>query len=417
LALEAELLAAAEQAGVPVPRPVVSGPAGGPLTSAFVVVEHVAGETIPRRILRRLEEHGGGDSLAAQCGRVLAALHTIAPGSVRGLPGGDALEQLRGVLDHLGEPHPVLELGLRQLGSVRPARSAEVVVHGDFRNGNLIVGDDGIRAVLDWELAHRGDPLEDLGWLCARAWRFGSPLPVGGFGSLGALLDAYETEIGAPVDREALRWWEAVAALRWGVICMVQAHTHLSGAARSVELAAIGRRTCEAEWDLLELLDTFAVASDGVTTPPPVAPPRQADTGSADGREPLSEMPHDRPTAPELLQAVEEFLRTDVLGATEGRVGFLVRVAANVVATVARQLELGPAQTAAHRQRLQHLGMADDAELAASIRAGAFDTRFGELRQVLGEAVSDKLAVANPRYVGEATGDGTGTGEGPETGD
>jgi aminoglycoside phosphotransferase (APT) family kinase protein len=398
LLLEAGLLAAAGQAGVPVPRTVVAGPAGGPLESAFVVVEHVEGETLPKRILRRVWEQGTGELLAAQCGRILAALHAIAPAAVPGLPGGDALEQLRGVLDHLGEPHPVLELGLRQLGSARPPRSGEAVVHGDFRNGNLIVGDDGIRAVLDWELAHRGDPLEDLGWLCARAWRFGSPLPVGGFGSVDSLVRAYEEASGVVVDRPSLHWWEAVAALRWGVICMVQAHTHLSGAARSVELAAIGRRTCEAEWDLLELLGVLA---DGIDTRPP--PARDASSSPSETvavGEPLPapEPPHDRPTTVELLEAVEEFLGTEVLGASTGRAAFHVRVAANVLSMVARQLALGPAQASAHRRRLQELGARDDAELAASIRQGVFDERFAELRRSLGEVVADKLRVANPGY-------------------
>jgi aminoglycoside phosphotransferase (APT) family kinase protein len=400
LLLEAGLLAAAHRAGVPVPRTVVAGPAGGPLESAFVVVEHVDGETLPKRILRRVQEQGTGEALAAQCGRTLAALHTIPPAAVPGLPGGDALEQLRGVLDHIGEPHPVLELGLRQLGSARPRRSGEVVVHGDFRNGNLIVGDEGIRAVLDWELAHRGDPLEDLGWLCARAWRFGSPLPVGGFGTVDSLVAAYEAAGGTAVDRQALRWWEAVASLRWGVICMVQAHTHLSGAARSVELAAIGRRTCEAEWDLLALLDVLGTGSDGA----PAGGAEHGDSGRHDSgfaghREPEPEAPHDRPTAPELLEAVEEFLRTEVLGASAGRAAFHARVAANALSIVARQLALGPTQAMAHDNRLRELGVGDDAELAVSIRNGAFDGRFAELRRTLREAVADKVRVANPDYM------------------
>lgn len=254
LASEAGLLAAATAAGVPVPALVVSGDASGHMGTAFVIVDYVEGETLPRRVLRLAADCGTGEAMAAQCGRILAALHAIAPATVPGLPGGDALEQLRGALDHLGEPHPALELGLRRLASRRPSRTAETVVHGDFRTGNLIVGADGIRAVLDWELAHRGDPLEDLAWLCAPAWRFGSPLPVGGFGSLDVLVGAYQEAGGVAVDGEALRWWVTLAALRWGVICMVQAHTHLSGALRSLELAAIGRRTCEAEWDVLELL-------------------------------------------------------------------------------------------------------------------------------------------------------------------
>lgn len=254
LVLEAGLFSAAAVAGVPVPPLVTSGGAGGAMGTAFVIVDYVEGETLPRRVLRLAAEGGTGEAMASQCGRILAALHTMAPATVPGLPGGDALEQLRGLLDHLGEPHPALELGLRRLASCRPPRTADTVVHGDFRTGNLIVGAEGIRAVLDWELAHRGDPLEDLGWLCAPAWRFGSALPVGGFGSLDVLIGAYREAGGVAVDRAALGWWVALAALRWGVICMVQAHTHLSGALRSLELAAIGRRTCEAEWDVLELL-------------------------------------------------------------------------------------------------------------------------------------------------------------------
>jgi aminoglycoside phosphotransferase (APT) family kinase protein len=129
------------------------------------------------------------------------------------------------------------------------------LVHGDFRNGNLIVGADGLRAVLDWELAHIGDPLEDLGWLCVKSWRFGSPHRVGGFGDVDQLLDAYAQASGRRIDPQALSWWEVMGTLRWGIICILQAANHLSGAVRSVELAAIGRRVCEVENDLLLLLD------------------------------------------------------------------------------------------------------------------------------------------------------------------
>ncbi|MHB8593548.1 MAG: phosphotransferase family protein, partial [Acidimicrobiales bacterium] len=254
LPLETDVLAAAARAGVPVPRLVAAGGASGVLGGAFVVVEHVDGETIPRRILRDERFASARGVLAAQCGEILAAVHRIPPADVPGLTGGDQLEQLRSLLDTLGQPHPALELGLRWLAANRLPRSAEVVVHGDFRNGNLIVGPDGVRAVLDWELAHRGDPLEDLGWLCVKAWRFGSALPAGGFGTVDELVDAYERAAAVHVDRRALAWWEMLGTLRWGIICIVQAMTHTSGALRSVELAAIGRRVCEVEWDLLELL-------------------------------------------------------------------------------------------------------------------------------------------------------------------
>jgi aminoglycoside phosphotransferase (APT) family kinase protein len=129
------------------------------------------------------------------------------------------------------------------------------VVHGDFRNGNLVVGPDGVRAVLDWELVHVGDPMEDLGWLCTRAWRFGGAPPVGGFGEYDDLVAAYEKRSGVAVDRDVLRWWELLGTVKWGVICVVQANRHLVGGQRSVELAAIGRRVCEQEYDCLNLLE------------------------------------------------------------------------------------------------------------------------------------------------------------------
>jgi aminoglycoside phosphotransferase (APT) family kinase protein len=129
-------------------------------------------------------------------------------------------------------------------------------VHGDFRNGNFIVGPGGIRAVLDWELAHLGDPVEDLGWLCVKSWRFGvNDRLVGGFGDLDDLLRAYAAAGGGAVDEDAVRWWVALGTIRWGVIAVGQSYTHLAGLVRSVELATLGRRVAEMEWDLLQLLD------------------------------------------------------------------------------------------------------------------------------------------------------------------
>jgi aminoglycoside phosphotransferase (APT) family kinase protein len=248
---EAVLMRAARDAGVPGPEVIAAGAADGPLGAEFAVMEFVPGETIPRRILRDPELCSG---LAAQCGRILAAVHRMPVGVVPELAHVDQLTVWRGVLDELGEPHPVLEFALRWLDRHRPPAHRTAVVHGDFRNGNLIVGPGGVRAVLDWELAHLGDPLEDLGWLCAKPWRFGAAEPVGGFGSYAQLVTAYEQAGGGEVDRVALRWWEMFAVLRWGIICVGQARRHLTGAERSVELAALGRRVAESEWDLLQML-------------------------------------------------------------------------------------------------------------------------------------------------------------------
>jgi len=268
LTTEVELLRAARSAGVPVPAVVVSGGEvdgdddgndygdAGRLGRSWMVVERIEGETIPRRILRDAAYESARPLLTAQCGRAVAAVHSIDRERVSGLDPADQFDRFRELLDAMDEPHPAFELGFRWLDRNRPPPRADTVVHGDFRNGNLVVGPDGLRAVLDWELAHLGDPLEDLGWLCVRAWRFGAAPRVGGFGEVEELVAAYESAPGSPgtVDRNALAWWEAMGTLKWGVMCMLQAATHLSGTVRSVELAAIGRRVCEVEHDLLLLL-------------------------------------------------------------------------------------------------------------------------------------------------------------------
>ncbi|MEV4175963.1 phosphotransferase family protein [Nonomuraea sp. NPDC049709] len=249
LAAEARLMRAAAGAGVPVPRIIACG-------ESYILMTRVPGETIPRKILRDDAYAAARPRLARQCGQALAAIHRMPLSAVPVTEdqGQDPLLRWRDVLDQLGEPHPVFELALRRLAASRPRSRRPTVVHGDFRNGNLIVGPEGIRAVLDWELAHTGDPLEDLGWLCVKAWRFGSELPVGGFGDYSDLIHAYEEAGGQAVDRDALRWWETFGVLKWGIICVMQTMRHLRGGARSVELAAIGRRVCENEWDLLRLL-------------------------------------------------------------------------------------------------------------------------------------------------------------------
>ena len=198
-------------------------------------------------------------------------------------------------------------------------------------------------------------PLEDLGWFCVRAWRFGSPLPAGGVSTREALVAAYEAASGREVDLEALRWWEVLGTLKWGAICIVQSWGHLSGAVRSMELATIGRRVCENEWDVLGLLPGGPLdAEPAPATPAPTAV-------------------HDRPTAVELVEAVREWIEGDVRAGTEGRLAFHTRVAANALRMLERELALEPALSQAHRERLATLGCADD-ELAAPGSATATST-------------------------------------------
>ncbi len=251
---QAGILKAAIDAGAPVPEPVASGDGADGLGTPWLVTDHVEGESIARRILRDDRYREARSRLTAQCATALAAIHRIDATGLDLEPSADPLTEWQERMDMFGHPHPAFELAFRWLADRRPPPRPAGFVHGDFRLGNLLVDETGLRAVLDWELAHAGDPIEDLGWLCTPAWRFGSPHPVAGVGDNDELLDAYEAASGVRVEPAHLEWWVVFGALRWGIICIVQAETHRSGVHRSVELATIGRRVCENELDVLELI-------------------------------------------------------------------------------------------------------------------------------------------------------------------
>jgi len=254
MAGEAGLLRAAAGRGLPVATVVAATDDADELGAPAIVVERLEGETIPRRLQRDDEYAAARESLVTQGAAALAGIHALDPTDAPHLRADDQLTQIRGLADVLGDPHPAFELGFRWLAAERPDPVEARVVHGDFRLGNLLVDGDGLRAVLDWELSHLGDPLEDLGWFALRAWTFGGPAEVAGLASVDELVEAYEEVAGTTVDRDSLHWWRVLGTLRWGVICMLQVASHRSGATRSVELAAIGRRVCETEYDLLRLL-------------------------------------------------------------------------------------------------------------------------------------------------------------------
>lgn len=250
---EAEVVRAAGRGGVPAPRLVDAR--RGPDGTTLMILEAVEGETIARKIQRDEAYAAARQRLVGDFGAALARIHALDPESAPGLETPDQIEFYTDVLDTHGQPHPVLELARRWLLGNRPESGRTAVVHGDFRLGNMIVGPDGLRAVIDWELAHLGDPMEDLGWLCVKAWRFGGAPSVAGLGEYDELFAAYESAGGAPVDGEVVRWWEVLGTWKWAIMCIAQASAHLSGAVRSHELAAIGRRVCENEHDLFLALE------------------------------------------------------------------------------------------------------------------------------------------------------------------
>lgn len=257
LETEAALIKLAGEVNVPIPpvRLVLKAEDG---VGRGFIMDRVEGETIARKILRDDEFSKARPLLARQCGEILARLHSVDMAKLPPLRLSTAkseIEQYFQTYKAHNHPHPVFDLAFRWLSDNLPDETSRVtLVHGDFRHGNLMIGPDGVRAVLDWELAHTGDPMEDLAWICVNSWRFGNiDNPVGGFGQREDMFAGYEAAGGGKVDPERVKFWEVLGTLKWGVMCTTMVMAFQAGD-RSVERATIGRRSSETEVDLLRLL-------------------------------------------------------------------------------------------------------------------------------------------------------------------
>lgn len=258
LPTEAALIQAARMQNVPAPAVLhVLTPSDG-LGDGFLM-DRIAGETIARPILRDDLFSNARSILAKKCGEALAGIHSISLSELPELPTSNGLAQIaqyEEIYRSFDTPRPVFELALAWLKANAPDMDELVLIHGDFRLGNLMVDETGLAAVLDWELAHIGDPREDLAWICVNSWRFGqSQNRVGGFGQLEDMLVHYNQASGRNIQAREIDWWEMLGTLKWGVMCMIMYEAFRSGADPSVERAAIGRRVSETEIDLINLLE------------------------------------------------------------------------------------------------------------------------------------------------------------------
>ena len=243
--------------GAPVPTILAVSKNEEELGDSYIM-NFVEGESIARKILRDKEYKKALPVLAYQCGEAIARIHNVDIDNFSFLPkkpAEDQLEDLYSTYQSFEQPSPVFEYTYLWLKEQDFSNFQESLVHGDFRLGNIIVNGEGLQSIIDWELAHIGNPLQDLGWVCGNSWRFGkNDKVVGGFGELEDLLKGYNSISKFQVNNEMVKCWQVFGTFRWGVICLIQAYAHLNGTINSIEKAAIGRRVSETEIDIVDLL-------------------------------------------------------------------------------------------------------------------------------------------------------------------
>jgi len=256
--LQYQILLLAQEYALPIPAPVFEFEPDDELERGYIVT-FVEGETLPRRLLSDARYAEARARFPQEAAQILARLHSIPVNRASFLAEvPDTVDPIAAQLtryESYGEAHPALDFALRWLRKHRPPEHRRCVLHGDFRTGNLMMDSHGIVALLDWECAHLGDPMEDLAWLCLRNFRFGvNDREVGGFCAREPFYSAYCAASGSTVDAAAVRWWEIFGHVRWAVLNIMQAHGHWTGARRSPAFAACGRNVCLIEYEMLMTL-------------------------------------------------------------------------------------------------------------------------------------------------------------------
>ena len=395
LRIEAKLMRVARENGIPEPEVFhVLEPDDG--VGAGFVMEWLDGVALGARIVRSPDLAEVRPKLARQCGEILGRLHTIdleAHGLDRdlaSLSAADFIRQTRGRYQALDTPQPMIDFTARWLMENLPESPERTLVHNDFRNGNLMVDETGVVAVLDWEIAHIGDPMRDLGWICTNSWRYGAgpELPVGGFGTYEDLFAGYAATSGKTVDLKRVQYWEVFGSFWWAVSTLGMTQHYRQGLDRSVERVTIGRRTTECQVDCVNLLIPGPV--DLVAAPEQLADP-------------------DMPRLEELVGATRDFLHGPVREETTGRTRFHALVAGNALDIVHRDLHFGAEHRRREHERLRGLLDAGGSllelrwKLVHAIREERISLDDRDLREHLRSTVVNQIAIDQPKYSGFKT--------------
>jgi len=398
LDVEALLMQSAHTVSVPVPEVYYVLQDEDGLGDGFIM-SWLEGEALGARINRAPQFAKVRETLAYECGKNIARIHQIDPRAtgldqcLAVITPKEFVEQTWNRYIEFNSPHPMIDYTAQWLLANLPTGQAFSLVHNDFRNGNFMINEDGIVAVLDWELAHIGDPMRDLGWICVNSWRFGNTAPVGGFGSYEDLFRGYEEISGSRVDPEKVKYWEVFGSFWWAVGCLGMAEHYRSGPDKTVERPGIGRRSSECQIDCVNLLIPGAVSV-------------------IQARSDLNDL--DMPRTDELISSVRDFLRNDVMAETIGRTNFMARVASNSLDIVLRELEMGTAAKQQELAGLEALMSGEEAgigaresslgdlrwQLTRRLRSGEVDLDDKQLQAHLRQTATNQIAIDQPKYSG-----------------
>lgn len=365
--VEAAIVRAARQAGALAPEIVGELTPDDGLGSGYVM-RRIEADVSPAKILGDVPP-----SLVKDIARELARIHSISTADFAHLPAPDTttmVADLKTRFAGYGGDRPIFALALKWMEDHLPDPAPAVFLHGDFRIGNLMANEDGLAAVLDWELCHLGDRHQDLAFGCINSWRFGHiDRPAFGAGEIADLWAAYEAESGIAIDPARFRFWLVYSTLWWGLCCLQMADIWRSGVDKSLERAVIGRRASETEVDLLVLLEEDAPETQRlpIRLDDPPEPRRQGE-----------------PSTVEMIEALSNWLEADVKPKAEGRDRFMAAVAQNALGMLLREASV-PAGV-------------HDKELADDMLAGRQTLATPGLLARLKKAALTKLAADQPKY-------------------
>lgn len=387
LETQAELIELARGKGVTAPEVLAVLEERDDCGTGFVMAR-AEGETLPHKILGNPHFAKAEAQLTGQCARELATIHAIDPAELPEDIKQVTLEMLLAEQEQsyreISGAIPIYDYAFHWLEANVPDPAEPKLLHADFRMGNLIIDQEGISAVLDWELAHLGDPMEDLAYLCTPSWRFGHYEKVaGGFDSAENLIAAYEAASEAAVDRDRFDWWLIYNTLWWGIACLRMGHSYRDGTAHTLERTIIGRRASEVEIDLLL---QFEPMRDGECPPLDWAEP------------PL--LPEDGEVAcAEILNALLEWTRNKVFPGKEAHALFEARVANNALGIAQRHAAWGQYYADGAAERLNDLGTTHT-DLCAALRAGERGLNDLALWNYLRHNALNRLSIDQPKYGG-----------------